>query len=81
MTLEDAKKLYELQEENGYSVKIDSGYIDNFAYIEEIDGSYVYSSSVFSKRSLRDVGINDVYVYRNAEEWDEYLDQKEFQHT
>ena len=78
MTLEDAKKLHDLQE-NGCRVKIYTGYADNFAEIYELDGQYVYDSSVFSKRPLSEIDIDEVEVYRHADEWDEYLDQKKFQ--
>ena len=82
MTLEDAKKLFELQEEEGYSVMIQkSGYVDSFAYITESDGKYTYSSEVFSGRSLSEVNLEDVEVYRHATEWDEYLEKKEYQET
>ena len=78
MTLEDAKKLLELQDQEGYSVKIDSAYVDTFAYITEVDGEYVYSSSVFKNRPLSEVNLEDVAVYRHATEWGEYLEKKEY---
>lgn len=81
MTLEDARKLLQLQDEEGYSVMIQSGYVDFFAYITESDGKYTYSSEVFSGRSLSEVNLEDVEVYRHATEWDEYLEKKEYQET
>lgn len=80
MTLEDAKKLLELQDE-GCSVMIQSGYVDTFAYINESGGEYTYSSEVFSGRSLSEIDLEDVEVYRHAVEWDEYLEKKEYQET
>ena len=76
MTLEDAKKLFELQEEEGCSVMIDGGYTDGFAEIGKLDGEYVYSSDVFSHQPLSEIDLKDVKVFSYADEWDEYLFSK-----
>lgn len=76
MNIKDQEKLYDiLNSRKGYSIKICSHYVDSF--VHNIDPNqdeqgreiYQYDSEVFSGRSLAEVSVSEVSVYKRVDNW------------
>ncbi|QZI90391.1 hypothetical protein MYOV003v1_p0067 [Vibrio phage 207E48.1] len=71
-------KLLNLQQE-GYTITIDHGpYVDSgwelAAHGDDVtdQGEVVYSSQVYSEKSLDDIGVSEVTVSKTIEDWQDH---------